>query len=133
MQYQSTRNNALTLTSAEAIKKGLSDEGGLFVPDSIPKVSLDEIAGMKGMNYRERAQFVLSKYLTDFTAEELKYCVENAYTKEKFETDNIAPVYKLDDKAYILELWHGPTCAFKDMALQILPYLLTTSPPFRMP
>lgn len=127
MQYRSTRNKALALTSAEAIKKGLSEEGGLFVPDSIPKVSLDEIAGMKGMNYRERAQFVLSKYLTDFTADELKYCVDNAYTKEKFETDNIAPVYKLDDKAYILELWHGPTCAFKDMALQILPYLLTTS------
>ncbi len=127
MQYNSTRNKALAMTAAEAIKKGLSDEGGLFVPDSIPKVSLDEIAGMKDMNYRERAQFVLSKYLTDFTADELKYCVQNAYTKEKFETDNIAPVYKLDDRSYILELWHGPTCAFKDMALQILPYLLTTS------
>ncbi|MBQ8637281.1 MAG: threonine synthase [Clostridia bacterium] len=127
MQYQSTRNKSISITSAEAIKKGLSEEGGLFVPESIPSVSLDEIAGMKGMNYRERAEFILSKYLTDFTAEELKYCVENAYTKEKFETDNIAPVYKLDDNTYFLELWHGPTCAFKDMALQILPYLLTTS------
>ncbi|MBQ7793155.1 MAG: threonine synthase [Clostridia bacterium] len=127
MQYQSTRNKSIAITSAQAIKQGLSVEGGLFVPDSIPKVSIEEIAGLKNMNYRERAEFILSRYLTDFTAEELKYCVENAYTKEKFETDNIAPVYKLDDKAYFLELWHGPTCAFKDMALQILPYLLTTS------
>ncbi len=127
MQYQSTRNKSIAISSAEAIKQGLSVEGGLFVPDSIPSVSLEEIAGLKNMNYRARAEFVLSKFLTDFTADEIKYCVENAYTKEKFETDNIAPVYKLDDKTYFLELWHGPTCAFKDMALQILPYLLTTS------
>lgn len=127
MQYLSTRNNNVKLTSAEAIKKGLSDEGGLFVPESIPSVSLDEIKDLADKSYRERAKYILSKYLTDFTKEELDYCVDNAYTKEKFETDNIAPVYKLDPKTYLLELWHGPTCAFKDMALQILPYLLTTS------
>ncbi len=127
MNYQSTRNKNISITSAEAIKQGLSEDGGLFVPDSMPTVSQEEIAGLKNMNYRERAEFILSKFLTDFTKDELKYCVENAYTKEKFETDNIAPVYKLDDKTYFLELWHGPTCAFKDMALQILPYLLTTS------
>lgn len=127
MQYQSTRNKSIAITSAEAIKKGLSEEGGLFVPDSIPSVSLDDIDSLRSMNYRQRAEFILSKYLTDFTGEELAYCVNNAYTKEKFETDNIAPVYKLNDSTYFLELWHGPTCAFKDMALQILPYLLTTS------
>ncbi len=115
------------MTSAEAIKKGLSEEGGLFVPESIPTISLDEISQMQNMGYRERAEFVLSKYLTDFTDEEVASCVNNAYTKEKFETDNIAPVYKLNDSTYFLELWHGPTCAFKDMALQILPHLLTTS------
>jgi threonine synthase len=88
---------------------------------------LEEIEGLAEKSYRERAYFVLSKFLSDFTDEELDYCISNAYTKEKFETDSIAPVYKLDDQAYVLELWHGPTCAFKDMALQILPYLLTTS------
>ncbi len=127
MQYQSTRNSGISISSAEAIKKGLSDEGGLFVPDSIPALTLDEIEMLKTMNYRGRAEYILSKYLTDFTKEELEHCVNSAYTKEKFETDNIAPCYKLNDNTYFLELWHGPTCAFKDMALQILPHLLTTS------
>lgn len=127
MHYQSTRNKKISITSAEAIKKGLSEEGGLFVPESIPKMTLDEIAAMKDMDYRARAEAVLSKFLTDYTAEELSSCVANAYTKKKFETDNIAPVYKLNSKTYFLELWHGPTCAFKDMALQILPHLLTTA------
>ncbi|MDD6214562.1 MAG: threonine synthase [Firmicutes bacterium] len=127
MQYQSTRNSSISITSAEAIKQGLSEEGGLFVPENIPSVKLDEIEKMADMSYKQRARFVLSKYLTDFTDDELKNCIENAYTKEKFGTENIAPVYKLNDGMYILELWHGPTCAFKDMALQILPHLLTTS------
>ena len=127
MQYKSTRNSEISITSAEAIKKGLSLEGGLFVPENIPSVTLDEIKSLADMSYQGRAKFVLSKYLTDFTEEELENCINNAYTKEKFGTDNIAPVYKLNDNEYILELWHGPTCAFKDMALQILPHLLTTS------
>ncbi len=127
MQYQSTRNKSIAITSAQAIKQGLSTDGGLFVPDSVPSLALEDIAGLKNLNYRERAEFILSKFLTDFTKEEIKYCVENAYTKEKFGTDTIAPVYKLDNNTFFLELWHGPTCAFKDMALQILPYLLTTS------
>ncbi len=127
MQYHSTRNKALGVSAAEAIKQGLSVEGGLFVPEAIPAVTLDEIGALAGCTYRERAYFVLKKFLTDFTDEELSYCINNAYTKEKFETENIAPVYKLNDNTYFLELWHGPTCAFKDMALQILPYLLTTS------
>lgn len=127
MRYQSTRNKELSVSAAEAIKQGLSEEGGLFVPESIPEMTLDEISALAGLSYRERAYCVLKKFLTDFTGEELNYCIENAYTKEKFETENIAPVYKLNETVYFLELWHGPTCAFKDMALQILPYLLTTS------
>lgn len=127
MQYQSTRDNNIKVSAALAIKTGLSAEGGLFVPESFPVVPMEEIAGLAGMTYHERAFFVLSKFLTDFTEEELNNCIQKAYTKEKFGTNAIAPVYKLSDDAYVLELWHGPTCAFKDMALQILPHLLTTS------
>ena len=127
MQYNSTRNSGISISSAEAIKKGLSDDGGLFVPKSFPAISLSELQKFADMTYQERAFEILSKFLTDFTPKELKACIEKAYTKEKFETENIAPVYKLNDTEYILELWHGPTCAFKDMALQILPHFLTTS------
>lgn len=127
MQYQSTRDKSISVSAAQAIKTGLSAEGGLFVPESFPTVTSDEIEALAGKSYTERAYFVLSKFLTDFTEEELTHCIKSAYTKEKFETNAIAPVYKLNDRAYVLELWHGPTCAFKDMALQILPHLLTTS------
>jgi threonine synthase len=127
MQYHSTRDNGISVTAAEAIKKGLSVEGGLFVPENFPTVSLDEIEALASKTYNERAKFILGKYLTDFTAEELDYCVDNAYTKAKFGTEEIAPIHKLNDTTHFLELWHGPTCAFKDMALQILPYFMTTS------
>lgn len=125
MQYQSTRDKSIAVSSAQAIKKGISPDGGLFVPVSIPEVSLDNIEKMSAMKYTERAKFILGKYLTDYTAYEISDCAENAYKAEKFGSDDTAPVYKLNDTAYILELWHGPTCAFKDMALQILPHLLT--------
>ena len=127
MQYQSTRDNTIKVSAAMAIKTGLSAEGGLFVPECFPSVSMAEIEALSSKSYQERAYFVLSKFLTDFSKEELLNCINNAYTKEKFGTDAIAPVYKLNDSEYVLELWHGPTCAFKDMALQILPHLLTTS------
>jgi len=127
MQYQSTRDNSIKVSASMAIKTGLSSEGGLFVPESFPAVSIEEIENLAAKSYHERAFFVLSKFLTDFTEEELNNCISRAYTKEKFGTNAIAPVYKLNDETYILELWHGPTCAFKDMALQILPHLLTTS------
>ena len=127
MNYKSTRNNSVSIKSAEAISKGLSADGGLFVPDSVPIIPLSAIEYMSKENYRERAKEILGRFLTDFTSEEIEKCVNAAYTKEKFETDSIAPLYKLNDSQYILELWHGPTCAFKDMALQILPHLLTTS------
>ena len=127
MKYQSTRNSEISFSSAEAIKTGIAPDGGLFVPSEIPSLSLAEIENTKNMSYVELADFVLGKFLTDFTAEEVHHCTSNAYTKEKFESDTIAPLYKLNDTTSILELWHGPTCAFKDMALQILPYLLTKS------
>ncbi len=127
MQYQSTRDNTIKVSAAMAIKTGLSAEGGLFVPESFPSVSIEEIKSLASKSYHERAYFVLGKFLTDFTHEELMGCINNAYTKEKFGTNAIAPLYKLSDREYVLELWHGPTCAFKDMALQILPHLLTTS------
>ena len=127
MNYRSTRNDKISVTSSEAIAKGLSAEGGLFVPVSIPSISLAQIERMANMVYTERAMEILGTFLTDFTKEELLACINAAYTKEKFGSDAIAPVHKLNDSQYILELWHGPTCAFKDMALQILPHLLTTS------
>ncbi|MBE7055506.1 MAG: threonine synthase [Ruminococcaceae bacterium] len=127
MNYKSTRDNSISVKSSEAIAKGLSAEGGLFVPDSIPVISQTNIKYMADMSYCERAKEILGRFLTDFTEDELDKCITSAYTKEKFETNSIAPVYKLNNSQYILELWHGPTCAFKDMALQILPHLLTTS------
>lgn len=127
MNYASTRNSALKVSSAHAIVKGLSDEGGLYVPESIPKLSKDEILGFCEKSYVDRAYDIFSKLLTDFTEEELRHCVESAYNDKNFDTNNIAEIARLKEGRYILELWHGPTCAFKDMALQILPYLLTTS------
>ena len=127
MKYNSTRNKDISFSSGQAIIKGLASDGGLFVPDSMPKMDLNEIQSYADMSYRERAKTILSKFLTDFTEEEINHCVNSAYTKVKFGTDSITPVYKLDKGNYILELWHGPTCAFKDVALQILPHFLVTS------
>ena len=122
--YRSTRSNGAPVTASQAILKGLSDDGGLFVPDHIPTLdkSLKELAGM---TYQQVAYEVMKLFLTDFTEEELKNCINSAYDS-KFDTEKIAPLVKADD-AYYLELFHGSTIAFKDMALQILPHLLTTS------
>lgn len=124
MYYKSTRGGQDRVLSSEAIKKGLAPDGGLFVPDTAVKLTSDEIYGLVGMNYRERAVFILERYLDDYTGDELLECVNEAYTSERFESDEIVPVRKLNDNAFVLELWHGPTCAFKDLALQILPRLL---------
>lgn len=124
MKYNSTRNKEFFLQSSEAIIKGLAPDGGLFVPEMIPLIDEREIEAYRDMGYRDRAKVILSKFLTDYTDEEISLCVDRAYTKSKFKTDTIAPVYKLTGSEYILELWHGPTCAFKDMALQILPHFL---------
>lgn len=122
--YKSTRNAEKTVTASEAILKGLADDGGLFVPVELPKldVSLEEL---KEMSYQETAYAVMKQFLTDFTEEELKGCIERAYDA-KFDTEEIAPLAKVKD-TYYLELFHGATIAFKDMALSILPHLLTTS------
>ena len=122
--YKSTRDAEKTVTASQAILKGLADDGGLFVPVSIPKlpVSLGEL---KEMTYQEIAYTVMKEFLTDFTEEELKNCIAKAYDS-KFDTEEIAPLAKVED-AYYLELFHGATIAFKDMALSILPHLLTTS------
>ena len=127
MFYNSTRNSDVKVNSAEAITQGISVEGGLFVPESIPQLTLDEIKAIGDMKYADRAAYVFAKYLTDFTDAEIHYCTDNAYSTANFETESIAEIAHLFDGTYMLELWHGPTCAFKDMALQILPYFLTTS------
>lgn len=122
--YNSTRSNGTPVKASEAILKGLSDDGGLFVPDRIPALdkSLQELSGL---TYKEVAYEVMKLFLTDFTEEELKQCINNAYDS-KFDTEVIAPLVEAEG-AYYLELFHGATIAFKDMALSILPHLLITS------
>lgn len=127
MRYTSTRDKNVDVSSSWAIAQGISADGGLFVPVEIPKLSLDAIADMANMSYVERAKRVLALYLTDFTEEELAYCVEGAYGDNKFSSEDIAPIHELKKGEEILELWRGPTCAFKDMALQMLPRLMTVS------
>ena len=127
MYYKSTRDKSLNVTSAQAIAQGISADGGLFIPSEIPQISMEELRALADMSYAQRADVVFGKFLTDFTPEEIRYCTSNAYNTRNFETENIAELTGAFGNAQILELWHGPTCAFKDMALQILPYLLTTS------
>lgn len=127
MLYTSTRDNSIRVSAAQAIAQGISEEGGLFVPVELPHFDIKKIASMASMNYIDRAKTVLKEYLTDFTEEELDYCVSGAYAAQKFSSPQIAPTVNVDGNKNILELWHGPTCAFKDMALQLLPYLMTVS------
>ncbi len=122
--YQSTRNAAEKATASQAILKGLASDGGLFVPTTLPAFSVS-FAELAKMNYQQVAYEVMKLFLTDFTEEELKHCIACAYD-DKFDTKEIAPL-KEADGAYYLELFHGATIAFKDMALSILPHLLTTA------
>lgn len=124
VMYSSTRNKNEKVTASEAILKGLAEDGGLFVPDRIPSldVSLEELAKM---SYQETAYVVMKQFLTDFTEEELRTCIKKAYNT-KFDTEEIAPLVNVKG-TYYLELFHGSTIAFKDMALSILPHLLSTS------
>ena len=124
LYYTSTRNREVRVTASQAILQGLSEDGGLFVPESIPamEVPMEELAQM---SYQQVAYQVMSRFFTDFTEEELKSCIDRAYD-EKFDTEEIAPLVKAEG-AYYLELFHGATIAFKDMALSILPHLMTTS------
>ena len=122
--YHSTRDESRLFTASQAILQGLCEDGGLFVPSEIPALPVSP-GEMKGLSYQEIAYLVMKEYLTDFTEEELRSCINNAYD-EKFDTRDIAPVVKVGN-AYYIELFHGATIAFKDMALSILPHLMTTS------
>ena len=122
--YKSTRGNGETVTASQAILKGLADDGGLFVPVQVPQLDVP-MEKLAGMSYQEVAYEVMSRFFTDFTEEELKHCITSAYDA-KFDTEEIAPIREAEG-VYYLELFHGATIAFKDMALSILPYLLTTA------
>ena len=124
IMYSSTRNAANKLTASQAILQGLAPEGGLYVPERIPALDLP-LDELPKLSYQETAYIVMKKFLTDFTEEELRECIRNAYD-EKFDDPQIAPIHKAD-QAFYLELFHGATIAFKDMALSILPYLMTTA------
>lgn len=126
MNYVSTRDKENKVSSSFAIAHGISAEGGLFLPESIPALTKEDFDKLKGFSYTERAKYILKYFLTDFSEEEIDKCVNGAYIGT-FDNDLPAPISKLGEKMNILELWHGPTCAFKDLALQILPYFLTIS------
>ncbi len=124
MNYKSTRDNGVSVPSAQAIAQGISADGGLFVPESLPTLTMNDLREIADMSYVDAAQKVLGYFLTDYTREEIADCAKGAYIGT-FDNDQPAPLAQIGDRAYSLELWHGPTCAFKDLALQILPYLLT--------
>ncbi len=127
MNYLSTRDKSLNMSAAEAISQGLSVDGGLMTPVVLPKLSQNALQTMKDMSYQQRAVYVMNTYLERFSASELASFAAKAYGPDKFDTPAIAPVRAVDENTYCLELWHGPTCAFKDMALQMLPHLLSAS------
>ena len=122
--YKSTRGNGETVTASQAILKGLADDGGLFVPTQVPALDVP-MEKLAEMSYQEVAYEVMSRFFSDFTEEELKHCINSAYDS-KFDTKEIAPIREADG-AFYLELFHGATIAFKDMALSILHHLMITS------
>ncbi|MGI5935232.1 MAG: threonine synthase [Oscillospiraceae bacterium] len=126
MKYFSTRNSSMKVSASQAIARGLAPDGGLFVPEIVPALSQQEIASLCGIDYRGRALHILSKFLDEFERPELESFVNAAYG-ENFYHPDVAPLSFLGENTAMLELWHGPTCAFKDMALQMLPHLLTAS------
>ena len=129
MLYKSTRNSQLRLEASQVIVQGISEEGGLFVPESFPDLS-GELPKLIELEYPALAKVIFKKFLTDFTEDEIAACVDKAYTKEKFGDKSPVKLVSLPENGehkFLLELWHGPTCAFKDMALQILPQFLTTA------
>lgn len=127
MRYLSTRGDERLVSSARAITSGIAPDGGLYVPEQIPVINEEDWASLLTMSYQEQALYILGKYLSDFSIDQCQHCVQGAYHTGNFDHADIAPLFNIRDHIYSLELWHGPTCAFKDMALQILPYLMTTS------
>ena len=127
MKYISTRDNKKSVTAAQAILQGISVDGGLFVPEKLPQVDTAWLQSLCEKSYNERAVEVLKLFLTDFSEEQFVNCVNNAYTAEKFDAADMVELAKISESEYLLELWRGPTCAFKDMALQMLPQLMTTA------
>ncbi len=124
MNYISTRAKR-SVSASEAIVGGISPEGGLYVPESFPNIDFARIAAMAGMNYQQVACEIMGEYLSEFSKDEISDMVNAAY--KKFDSDKVVPLTKLSANEYVMELWHGPTLAFKDMALQILPYLMKAS------
>ncbi len=127
MNYISTRNSNLRMTAAQAIVKGLAPDGGLMTPCVIPSLPGSALHTLKDMNYQQRVLYIISRFLTGFSTTELNHFVTAAYGKNKFSHPDVAPLRQVDENTHCLELWHGPTCAFKDMALQMLPHLLSAS------
>ena len=126
MSFFSTRGGSV-VTASQAILRGIAPNGGLYVPTIFPTVSLEDIAGMSGMTYTERATAILERYLDDFSRAEITEAVRAAYSEERFNDPAIAPLRRLNEDTWVLELFHGPTLAFKDMALQLLPHLMRLS------
>ncbi len=130
MKYTSTRDREKSVSAAQAISQGISTEGGLFVPCELPHYSYEDLTALSKCSYEERAIRIMKDFLTDFSEDEIRECVEKAYGGNRFSGGHPAPLTLQQNgelNMYMLELWHGPTCAFKDMALQILPHLLTKS------
>lgn len=127
MDYVSTRNKEKKVSSAYAIATGIAPDGGLYCPTTFPALTQSDWDTLLKSDYKERATLILSKFLTDFSVGELKGFAEKAYAADRWDGTDTAPVVSLPGGRHILELWHGPTCAFKDMALQMLPHLLTAS------
>ncbi len=127
MLYYSSRGKTDPVSAAQAITMGIAGDGGLFVPEKLPRLNEEDWLQLQKSNYQQRAAHILRPFLAEFTQDELNKCVTAAYHSERFDDSQIAPLINLHDHVFIQELWHGPTCAFKDMALQMLPHLLTLS------
>ena len=127
MRYISTRDNVIQYSAAQAITQGLAKDGGLLTPFFIPKLPSKALEDIKDMAYQQRAVYIMKQYLEEFSVKELTDFANAAYGPDKFDSPAVAPVRTVDEVTHCLELWHGPTCAFKDMALQMLPHLLSAS------
>ena len=127
MRYISTRDNSVQYTASQAIAQGLAKDGGLLTPFYIPKLPNKALEDLKSMAYQQRAVYIMKQFLEEFSVKELTDFANAAYGPDKFDSPAVAPVHTVDGSTHCLELWHGPTCAFKDMALQMLPHLLSAS------